>query len=356
MDETLASTADKNRQRLLNEEAAAWLLRLENDSSLDTETEFRRWIERSADHVQTFLEVTAIDRDLYGLDAQRQVDLDELIAAVRDDAPNIFSLPKRTEILNFDGSRRRRLGWSAAAAVSALAVLSGLFLTTRHFQSDVYKTALGEQRAVKLEDGSLVQLNTLTRIEVHYTGHAREVRLLEGEALFTVERDGARPFRVVTGSTVVQALGTQFNIYRRNGSMTVSVVDGRVKISSVDSPVANDAPAADRAVLSAGEAAHVESGLVTRQGKDNVAKSISWRQRQLSFDHDALSQVVEQFNRYNRLQIRIVDAELSRRELEGVFNADEPQALLDFLKLDRGLKFEQRGDELLISKSDDFGR
>jgi transmembrane sensor len=324
-----------NLQRLLNEEAAAWLLELEEDSSTDTETRFRQWLESSADHMQAFLEITAIDRDLDNMDPEGRIDLDSLLAAVRaEGAPNIVTLPTRAMSAVPQRSHAR-----IAAAVIGLGVLAWLAVWAWHTNSGRYNTALGEQRAVKLDDGSLIHLNTLTRIEVNFSGEAREVRLLEGEALFTVERDSERPFRVVSGSTVVQAMGTQFNVYRRSGATTVSVVEGRVQVTDAAAPV----------MLDAGEAANVESdGNVAKHSANDVAKAISWRQRQLSFDHETLGHVATEFNRYNRLQIRIADPRLRERELEGVFNADEPQALLDFLALEQDLRFERQGDVVNI--------
>jgi transmembrane sensor len=342
MDETFTPPhTERSRQRTLDEEAAAWLLALEDNTSNDIEARFRCWLERSADHMQTFLEVTAVDRDLQGMDRDRQIDLESLIAAVRKEgAPNVVALSRHSE--NGDPAVapiRRRSGLRLAAAIVGLGVLSGLFLWARHGEPTSYTTALGEQRAVKLDDGSLMHLNTRSHIEVNFTAQTREVTLLEGEALFVVERDSKRPFRVISGSTVVQAVGTQFNVYRQAESTTVSVIEGRVKISE----------AAHKLVLNAGEAANVQSsGKIAKQHEGQVAKATSWRQRQLSFDHDSLDYVAEQFNRYNRVQIRIADPEVSRRELEGIFNADEPQALLDFLTLEKDLRFERAGNTISI--------
>ncbi len=98
-------------------------------------------------------------------------------------------------------------------------------------------TSLGEQRFFKLDDGSVLYLNTQSRVEVRYSRAARVVRLIEGEAMFTVEHDAARPFRVMAGPTVIQAVGTRFNVYRTRLSTTVSVVEGVVKIAA-DVPAA----------------------------------------------------------------------------------------------------------------------
>jgi transmembrane sensor len=323
------------RSRQVNEEAAGWLLTLEQDASSETDGRFRDWLERSADHVRAFLEISAVDRDLEGMDRDRRIDLDALIAAVRQDgSQKVVALqePAPKKKRGFVESHARWIG----VAAGLLAVVVSVWLWAPHRQSDRFETLVGEQRAVKLDDGSLVHLNTRSRIEVRFDERAREVRLLEGEALFVVESDTQRPFRVLSGSAVVQVLGTEFNVYRHAQSTTVSVVKGRVKVS-------------DQLVLSEGEGAEVaRTGAVSKQPATKVARAVVWRQRQLSFDHDSLAYVAEQFNRYNRLQIRIMDPEVGQRELEGVFNADQPEALLGFLALDENLKIERDADSVSV--------
>jgi transmembrane sensor len=99
----------------------------------------------------------------------------------------------------------------------------------------VYETAISQQRTVTLADGSAVQLNTHTRLEVQLSGKLRELHLLEGEALFTVAHDTTRPFEVHVGEAVVRAVGTQFNIRRDVRDTTVSVLEGAVHVSAITS-------------------------------------------------------------------------------------------------------------------------
>jgi len=51
----------------------------------------------------------------------------------------------------------------------------------------------------------VVYLNTHSHVAIRFTAHTREVRLLDGEALFRVHHDTSRPFRVSTDDAVVQA-------------------------------------------------------------------------------------------------------------------------------------------------------
>ncbi len=326
-----------NTQRRLNEEAAGWLFTLQDAPSRESETAFRVWLTRSADHMQTFLEISAMDRDLDGMDAQRRINLDALTDEVRAHTEaNVLTMDVETSSVSTVKMPRFR-PWQLPTLAAAAATIAGVALWLALAQGSRYSTEVGEQRTVKLEDGSMVHLNVRSRIAVDFTSKSREVRLLDGEALFTVERDGARPFTVVTDAATVQVLGTQFNVYRRSATTTVSVADGRVKISDE--------------VLGAGEEADVDSdGHVARREHPDVPRALAWRQRQLDFAHTPLATVIKEFNRYNELQLRIADAQLQSRELEGVFNADQPQALLDFLGQEKDLRIERRGKVVTIRK------
>lgn len=347
-----SSGVERTRQQSLNEQAVGWLLTLEGHCTRETEARFHRWLESSADHIQAFLEVTAVDRDLDAIDPERQIDLETLILDVcSKGASSIVMLEKSATTPDSPAPKHlSRWNMGLAAAVATLVILSGLFFWTRPAPTaSHYMTAIGEQRALKLEDGSLLHLNTRSHIEIDFTGQTRDVRLLAGEALFNVKHDTARPFRVHTGSALVQAVGTQFNVYRHENATTVSVVEGSVKITRDENSGARNGSLPVHLMLAAGEEARIGSdGHAVKRTGAKVDKAIAWRQRQLDFDRTTLAYAVEQFNRYNEIQIRIADPELGLREIDGVFNADQPQALLDFLSQERTIWFERKTDAIII--------
>lgn len=356
------------------EDAAGWLIRLEHDATAQCRAEFNAWLKRSPLNMQEFLLVTAAYKELNGLDPSRCIDVDEYIGQLSAGrSPNIVALrnaAQRAGVRAISWARepvgppaadsRADIGrdvdaahvvprhrWRTvglAAALACTAVLLSRWLGVADSQN--YATALGEQRAVKLADGSVIQMNTHSRLQVHYSGKAREVQLLEGEALFVVEHDPARPFRVMTDDVTIQALGTQFNVYRHESSTTISVVEGAVTVfggKDIGQPETATPP------LTAGEEIQVShDGRIVKQAPAEVARTIAWRQRKLDFRGAALAEVAEQFNRYNHLQIRIEASPIAARELNGVFNADEPQALLDFLARDPDLQFEKHDNEIVI--------
>src|SRR5690606_37574017 len=95
-----------------------------------------------------------------------------------------------------------------------------------------YNTRLGELKVAPLADGSVMTLNTASRVVVDFTETRRVVRLLEGESLFDVAKDASRPFLVEAGGTEVRAVGTSFTV-RRLGDAPVQVLvrEGVVEVS-----------------------------------------------------------------------------------------------------------------------------
>jgi transmembrane sensor len=247
------------------------------------------------------------------------------------------------------GGYRRIVGLIAAAAVLATLVIG---VSLKMF-GETYTTAIGEQRTVELEDGSMVYLNAQSHVKVDYTRDRRDVFLLDGEAIFKVKHDTARPFRVHVGDAFIQAVGTQFDVHRLTGQTNVAVIEGKVRISAREdeSPASLEAQrAASGATLVAGETATiVANGKVTQPAAVDVADATAWRQHRLVFRKQTLADMALEFNRYNREpQIRIQGAALQAREFNGVFDADDPESLVRFLESSDGIAVDRNGGEIVI--------
>jgi len=260
------------------------------------------------------------------------------------------------------GMRARRWWPLALAACFMLAIAALWIVPSGIGQWQRFTTDIGEQRSITLEDGSIIVINTHSRVEVHYSPHTRDVRLVNGEALFTVHHDASRPFRVHVNDAVVRAVGTQFNVYRRANDTTVSVIEGIVQISkerAAPTPLIlgsstprqrGSEPQNALEELAAGQAATVRTGgEIKKRETVDVAQVIAWRQGELVFERASLEDMVTEFNRYNRKpQLRVDESIGDKHRYTAVFNANEPQMLLKFLAQDGDLEFTMQGDELII--------
>jgi transmembrane sensor len=220
-----------------------------------------------------------------------------------------------------------------------------------------YTTKVGEQRTLELEDGSFVTLNTNSQLKVRFKRTARILQLASGEALFTVHHDADRPFLVDTGDSVIRAVGTQFDVYRKTGGTIVSVLEGTVQVLPETSPMAalssNLTQSLDAKVVStqatAGETVDVSQAGVTKHRQTSAAEVIAWQQRRLVFHDDTLRDIAAEFNRYNRApKIQIEGEQARQHRFAGTFDANAPDALVSALRSDDTLVIERGPDRIVI--------
>jgi transmembrane sensor len=365
--------------RLVALQAAEWFEKLRVGQDARENMQFNAWLAESPRHMDALLAVASESKGLRALfhsgrferqDFLTQQALPEVIhfqslsqsdgvaRGTAEASPAGRSTDTPTEDPEL-GTRSAKPSRWVAAALAAGVIAAAATVGWQSLRWKTYETATGEQRAVHLEDGSVVMLNALSHLDVHMHAVEREIHL-RGEALFKVARDGSRPFRVYTSGAVVQALGTQFNVYARaDGTTTVSVVEGKVRISGeaqksliplIRHTASTDKPAVNVA-LTAGEQAKVaKSGAIERPATPDVKAATAWQQRQLVFEHTALQEMAEQFNRYNAIQLRLESAELGDLRFTGAFDADDPESLAQILSKEPDLVVERRENEIVISR------
>lgn len=319
------------------EQASHWWELLHSDSVSNSDHhEFGEWVARSPERVEAYLQTARLVKAiksprLIWPSTSAEVLIREAKASPETALP--FSTTRVSTSVGHGEARHVRSGfaWAAAAAVLLMGVGVALFMLKTPQE---FRTALGEQRSVLLADGSRVTLNTASTIEVDLRRGRRDVRLVRGEALFEVAHDPARPFVVRAGNALLNDVGTQFNVDMRSNGTTVTVVEGRVAVDSGSPLEALILGANDRVVVT-------PAGLGAPQHGVNVASAVAWTQRQLVFEHRPLSEVAEEFNRYNRDRIDIDSAELKRQEVTGVFEANDPASFVAFLSSIPGVEIRE---------------
>jgi transmembrane sensor len=154
-----------------------------------------------------------------------------------------------------------------------------------------YKTPVGQRRNLTLTDGSQIQLNTDTAIDVSFDTAQRLIRLRSGEILIQTGKLGdQRPFFVETRDGRIQALGTRFSVHQLSGSTRVGVLEDRVSVQPADASTT-------ARILQAGEGADFDRqhiGLIHPFKSSEVA----WINGQLIVLDARLGDVIEELGRY----------------------------------------------------------
>lgn len=235
----------------------------------------------------------------------------------------------------------------------------------------VYITAVGQNKTHTMSDGSTIDLNTNTKILVNYTASNRNIRLLNGEAHFSVAKDSSRPFNVFTPKGRVQAVGTAFNIDLNQSLLGVLVTEGKISVAK-HTGIASLQNSADEFLppqnidllgyMTAGQAITIDTTKSTDELKadmqnsmqslnqDELNKRQAWVAGNIVFSGEPLSAVVAQLNRYTEHNIVITDPSISNLHIGGRFKLNEIDKIFSALEQDFGLAVNKNGNNIYIGR------
>jgi transmembrane sensor len=344
-------------RKAIADEAAHWYVVLHGEScTASDERAFAEWVARSPECVAAYLRITSALGSIRAGDVRwPDTSVEKLIAEAKAEGNTVTALPGSGGRKSADGraqfSRSRWPWWLPAVAAAVFVISIAGWLWARAPRA--FETEVGEQRSVVLQDGSVVTLNTSSTIAVDLRRDRRVIQLTRGEALFQVAQDRTRPFDVIVGSTVVRAVGTEFDIDHRDSHTTVTVVEGRVRVSTQESGDArvgdtrsgNAAIAVPERMLATAERVVIAGNVLGEPERvANVVPVTAWTQRRLVFERRALGDVAEEFNRYNRQHIRVYGTELRQQEVTGLFQANDPESFVAFLAGIPEVRIERAAD------------
>lgn len=301
--------SDPETAEQIADSATEWVSRLDaagNEAHL--QARFREWVSGDPRRQGAFLRAQAawqlLDRASVLGPAAETPD-------VRDEAPN-------EAIGEQQIGRRRLLAGGSAIVGSGLAAALGISLWRNSPMRIV--TSVGEIRRIPLADGSLAAVNTASSLDVAMRDNLRQVALNHGEAWFQVAKDRNRPFVVEAGNARIRAVGTAFAVRRSNHGAEVQVTEGVVEVW-----ITNAAGNVRR--IAAGESIYLDANQLHALQHDStrIEQSLGWRNGELIFDGDTVEDAVKELNRYNVLQVTVVDSELAQERLVGRFQTNEPE-------------------------------
>lgn len=317
-------------QTTVRDEAARWFVRLQ-EPAVDVE-EYRRfelWLNEHPQHRDEF-------------------QLLQVLWSAADLVP-VARLQALCETPPTRSQRRPLLRYAVAASVLAVALGLGLFsgLNQSTPYTAEFSTALGERRQVALPDGSVIDLNSRSRLQVRYEKGHRDIDLTEGEAMFSVAHDSDRPFVVQAGSGKVTVTGTRFDVRRGVSETRVVVEQGTVKVQG------RGAPDNEFISLTAGFGTRVDAqGTVATASAVNPAELTAWRSGKLVFNNASLAEVAEEVSRYREKPLSVGNDKVGNLRLTSVFKSDNTDALLKALPniLPVAVRTLEDGSQEIISK------
>ena len=360
------SAREEQVRSLIAQDAADWFVASRAGLTANQRNEFATWLKASPVHVEEYLALEVIGRELRAACEASQHSVDELLdrARLEEGAPVQPFWARLVEGLRTASPLRQ-----AAMAMAALGGVSlGLLVlwnlwnlrpiahvsTPAAVMALHFETRHGEQQTHRLADNSILHLNTDTAVTVRYGDNERLVVLTSGEAEFEVAHAPERPFRVFAGRAEIVDLGTKFNVRLKDESTLVTVAEGRIAVglsASVESGSPNPGYTRQLVQVNAGQQLTVadEEWPATPVTVD-AQRTTAWLHRQIMFENEPLERVASEFNRYAQKPIEIATPALRNLKVSGVFATDNTSAFIAFLRSLKGVHVEVTATQIRVSQ------
>lgn len=224
-------------------------------------------------------------------------------------------------------SSNTRTGWVAGlafAGVGSIALGIALLLPGSFGPTQTHQTARGEHRSVMLADGSRIELNTASRVEIDYGLGCRCVRLPGGEAVFHVAHGDPRPFNVAIAQGTIRDIGTAFWVRDQANRQDVAVLEGEIEVTTKDGSAPRHLAAGERLAWD-------RAGHPLQANARPLDDLLAWRQGALIFSDAPLTEVIAEFARYHAVNIEL-DTRLGNYRLSGKLPSADLDGLLALIR------------------------
>lgn len=328
------------------DQASLWISRLDRGLSASEHAALEAWLDENPAHRDEFLRQA------------RFWDKTESLSRLA------HLIPHSSPTIEVARHNRRWLGYGAATVVLALTLALGLatlptsqHATTQPADVAYYETASGGLSRVTLSHGSILTINTASRVEVRMTEHERQLILETGEINIDVAHDASRPLQVFVRGRIFEALGTQFNI-RIDDSQHIEllVTEGKVRIGLAPKAVLHQQPdtgintGAQDIVIAQGQRAIISESLqqVDSLVSEDIEVQLSWQQGNLIFRGEPLSEAVKEVGRYTSVDFVILDEESRAIQIAGRFKSGDIAGFLASLEANFNIQHQRDGNKTLL--------
>lgn len=198
-----------------------------------------------------------------------------------------------------------------------------------------YATDVGQHKQMTLADGTLLDMNTDTAVDVDFDAQQRLINLRRGEVLVDTGPDTHstfhRPLRVSTEQGLLEALGTRFLVRQREGTTQLAVFQGAVRITPARGP---------GQTLDAGQQltfdAWGQGALAPAREQDS-----QWTHGQLVVDEMPLREFLSELGRYRPGWLRC-QPEVGHLLISGAFQLKNTDAILAALPATLAVQVDYR--------------
>ena len=247
----------------------------------------------------------------------------ERVAGLGDEFATLPSTLSRRTLdgqRRLQGSRREHLKLMATLAIGGgllWGVREPLGLPTLLADS---RTGTGERRTLLGSDGSRIQLDTASAIDLRYSPEQRQLTLLQGQLSLATNAQDHRPFRILTRLGVLTTDNAELLLGEREGGLRLAVRHGELILSGPGLPARS---------VHAGEVLQLRPGAAP-QPAELHGDPWGWTEGVLSVQQMPLGEFVAELSRYRPGLIRC-DERVAGLKVSGTFQLDDSDQILRLL-------------------------
>lgn len=307
--------------------ATLWVTRLHDEPvAPETRAAFERWFAADPAHARAY---DAAQRLWVSLGAIEQA-APGRVAAARTAAQRV----RRTR-----QARRAFLGAGALCAAGALVWIGrDRPMTTTGTPAVEWRTARGERKTIRLPDGSRLDLDADSQVQMRFDSAARALRLVRGQAAFVVAHGDPRPFEVSANNGRVRDIGTEFGVQLDADRVSVTVRDGTVELHA--------GAAGPALTLTRGErVAYRADGSCSARERIDTETAFAWREGRLVFRAEPLEQVLAALARYHGVRLAVGSSKVAALRVSGSFPTDDLKLALDTIAATLPVRIVKNGPQ-----------
>lgn len=322
MMKTMLSTSQQ-----VDEQAAKWAAKRDAGLTPAQAEEFEQWLKADKRHLGAYARAEGA-----------LIRVERTQGWARDVSSTL--VPVKVPVWN---RRRLMLAGSAAAGFAAAGIFAARWWESS--RQETYVTDRGEIRQILLADGSVIKLNTNSKVAVQYTAKVRKIHLLEGEALFDVAKNKERPFLVLAKGTLVRAVGTSFTVsVLAKKPVRVVVKEGVVEFRRTDGVSSKPVRVSANNQAVAPQAGAISATPIAEAKLD---RSLAWQYGRIAFNDETLRDAASEYARYSDIQIT-VDPAVANMTITGSFVSNDPIGFARTAASTLDLQVEINGREIKI--------
>lgn len=321
-------------EKQINEQALYWYSCKKEGMKKWQENDFYAWLQKDIQHKKSYEKLENIEKlcGTFSEDYIQNITNESLKGA------------KKTKTIE------KIKSYSVAASFILILFIS-FFQSYSYFLPEYENSLITQLKPIKqldLPDGSKLAIDAKTTLNIEFYNDKRSLTLLNGQAMFKVQKDKERPFIITAGRTKIEVIGTLFEVRNIEGKTTVKVEEGIVKVSHINS--FSNKPQIITSLTKGKQITLDDKGKVLKYDTIPTETIALWREDTLDFNNTPIRVAVQEFSRYTNHKIYISSPEIENFEITGKFATTQQDKFFNALKNIYPIKIDTQNNDISLSK------